>query len=651
MAILQGAVQVTVTINGSSITIDKENFLNLKIKRYIGDSANSFTLESFDETAFALESLLMKNEKFAPIVVQYTSARDMNKKITFSGTCFNYQTSFVGKGTLISITGVFSGGDLSSTRYWFEKANIEWCGSTPEYDRENQEWTIDGKGTKTKAEGGTRDEVYTDLNNENVCAILKFGDSNTTTTYGEVSSSKSINSSSYSATSNSAFKNVGLSDDCNFLANRVKTQCQANGISNIFPVVMAIMMQESGGHYKTTPDVFQCSESLGKKPNTLTLDESLRQGPLYFKQCLIAANNNIEIALQSYNFGIGFANWIVKKYPNQPFDISMVRSWKAATARKASYGDDNYVANVGRYYKPIDNKSNNTTSTVESSTTSSLSDIRLDGSPDEVPTVYFNPARIFKRILKTYRGEGIANANTDYSSYFKEGDVEDTQWVTGLDVNQSNETASEYINRVLCKNAMTVSKDENGYSNYGADYLTQSAGYKYFVNGKGHNFIHIDFEAGAANAPTFTYGSKDSTIISFSTGKIGAIAMTGNLYDEVTGQLNVDNAVVDEFSGAVFTVGGENVLGADVSEERKEKAKEYKNWYSFQINPSNIESSASTNGFEKRVYSTWNQLKKYTTTAHAIKQNAITIENTIYTASDAMISCFVNFFFPMLFLI
>lgn len=174
MAIHQGAVQVTVTINGSSITIDKENFLNLKIKRYIGDSANSFTLEAFDETAFALESLLMKNKDLAPILVQYTSAKNMNKKITFSGTCLDYQISFVGRGTLITITGVFSGGDLGSTSYWFEKANIEWVGDVY-YDKANKEWIVDGKGDKKPEEGGSRDEAYTDyINNENVCAIIRF---------------------------------------------------------------------------------------------------------------------------------------------------------------------------------------------------------------------------------------------------------------------------------------------------------------------------------------------------------------------------------------------------------------------------------------------------------------------------------------------
>lgn len=203
---------------------------------------------------------------------------------------------------------------MSSIKYWFEKANIEWCGSTPQYDKDAGEWVIDGKGTISKEDGGTRDETYTSYQtNTNVCAILKFEDDNTTTTEANVGGSIEVNSSKYNATSNSLFANQNLSDDCLYLADRVKTQCQINGISNMYPVVMAIMMQESGGHYKTYPDVFQCSESLGKSPNSLTLDESIKQGPKYFSQCLSAAKNNVEVAIQSYNFGIRICKLGIKQ--------------------------------------------------------------------------------------------------------------------------------------------------------------------------------------------------------------------------------------------------------------------------------------------------------------------------------------------------
>lgn len=238
---------------------------------------------------------------------------------------------------------------------------------------------------------------------------------------------------------------------------------------------------------------------------------------------------------------------------------------------------------------------------------------RIMGSEGEVPTVYYNPARIFRRIMKTY--SGAYSGDTKYADYFKIANIEDTQWVSGIDVNQTNETAAEYINRVLTKNAMTVEKDVYGQSSYGTHYLLQTTGYKYYVDAQGHHFEHIDFNASAANAPTLTYGSKDSTIISFSIGNVGAYAMTNSLYDESTGQPNIDSSVLDDISGATITIGGENVLGADVSEEVKEAAKEYKNWYTFTISPNNIESSTSNSSFEKTVCNTWNDLFNYTTTA------------------------------------
>lgn len=215
--------------------------------------------------------------------------------------------------------------------------------------------------------------------------------------------------------------------------------------------------------------------------------------------------------------------------------------------------------------------------------------------------------------MNTY--SGVYSGDTKYADYFKIANIEDTQWVAGIDVNQTNETAAEYINRVLTKNAMTVEKDTYGNSSYGTHYLLQTTGYKYYVDAKGHHFEHIDFNASAANAPTLTYGSKDSTIISFSVGKVGAYAMTNSLYDESTGQPNVDSSVLDDISGATITIGGENVFGADVSEEDKEAAKEYKNWYTFTVSPNNIESSTSASSFEKTVYNTWNDLFNYTTTA------------------------------------
>ena len=103
------AVQVLVTINGKTVTVEnnKKNVVSLKVNRVIGDVANKFTLELFDETAWKLESALYKTGS-TPISIQYGATGEWasGKYCTFSGLCTNYNLSFVGAATMLSIEGV-----------------------------------------------------------------------------------------------------------------------------------------------------------------------------------------------------------------------------------------------------------------------------------------------------------------------------------------------------------------------------------------------------------------------------------------------------------------------------------------------------------------------------------------------------------------
>ena len=122
-----GAIQIQVTINNKSFTFHKDHAVSLKVKRTMGDSANEFTLELFDETAWQVENVLMGSQ-LAPIVVRYSAANNLNNSITFAGTCLNYQVSFVGTATLLTIEGILSASSGDSSGWWFERANIEWVG-------------------------------------------------------------------------------------------------------------------------------------------------------------------------------------------------------------------------------------------------------------------------------------------------------------------------------------------------------------------------------------------------------------------------------------------------------------------------------------------------------------------------------------------
>lgn len=131
------AVQILININGKSLTLSnqKKNVVSLKVSRVLGDAANKFTLELFDETAWKLESALYKTG-LTPISITYGATAEWanNKHITFTGMCTNYNLSFVGQATMLSIEGVIYAvkgvNGSSTTNFWFKKETVNWCDTT-----------------------------------------------------------------------------------------------------------------------------------------------------------------------------------------------------------------------------------------------------------------------------------------------------------------------------------------------------------------------------------------------------------------------------------------------------------------------------------------------------------------------------------------
>ena len=78
----QGAIQLEVIINNRNISIKKENLVSLKVSRVIGDAANSFTLEVFDDTAWQLENAIM-GTSLAPITIRYSASNSLNNSRLF----------------------------------------------------------------------------------------------------------------------------------------------------------------------------------------------------------------------------------------------------------------------------------------------------------------------------------------------------------------------------------------------------------------------------------------------------------------------------------------------------------------------------------------------------------------------------------------
>ena len=121
---------------------------------------------------------------------------------------------------------------------------------------------------------------------------------------------------------------------------------------SFLPILMAIAAQESGG---SVPDIFQSSESLGLPPNSIGAEESIEQGVKYFKQLVEMAevenaqDKNMNIALQSYNFGEGFISY-AKDNGGYSEETAQAFSNKMAEEMGwSSYGDSKYVQNVSKY--------------------------------------------------------------------------------------------------------------------------------------------------------------------------------------------------------------------------------------------------------------------------------------------------------------
>lgn len=133
-------------------------------------------------------------------------------------------------------------------------------------------------------------------------------------------------------------------------------------------LVLAIIMQESSGDYKNTPDVMQSSESKGLSPNSFqTPEESIEQGVFYlytiFKMGIELGmkdtNNDIKVYIQSYNFGVGFLTYYVQ---NEALTLDECIK-EFVVSKGGKYGDSEYIKHVlsflnysestGEFAKPL----------------------------------------------------------------------------------------------------------------------------------------------------------------------------------------------------------------------------------------------------------------------------------------------------------
>lgn len=149
----------------------------------------------------------------------------------------------------------------------------------------------------------------------------------------------------------------------------VEKYCKEFGLEEYVNYILVIMQVESGG---TAEDVMQSSESLGLPPNSLSTEESIKQGCKYFSELLKSAESNgcdINTVIQSYNYGGGFINYVAGNGKKYTYELAESFSKDKAGGKKVTYtnpiavaknggwrytyGNQFYVLLVSQYLTPV----------------------------------------------------------------------------------------------------------------------------------------------------------------------------------------------------------------------------------------------------------------------------------------------------------
>ena len=662
MAVNQGAVQLQIIINNKSLSVSKKHLVSLNVKRVIGDSANEFTLEVFDETAYQVENLLI-GSAFPSITVKYSASTTLNKSVIFTGMCLDYNTTFTGRAMMLSITGILmTTGDVYDG-WWFDKATIEWCGSDPE-DRgsgDNHEWWIDGKNAQTFSN-------YKD--NRDVCAIVVTDDNGNPTTYfnparifqriihkyngdklGTGTLSKTY-SGSYDAgnineikkTVWDALRNAGYSNIAT-AAVMGNIECESEFNPDLIEKGSGVGYGLCQWSYARRTALFSYANSINQKPSNLSVQINFLLAELtpgggaggyasyqlgghsstaYDGNSYIASDwkdsNDVNKATAAF-----MALFLRPSYDPNINHLSK-RKEKANyyyTSLKNSSASDEIVA--GQRYVLKENTELHTMPTISSPIKGTLyagneievinvlgTWVYIKKVSDESTTGYITKWKTVgeKTPSETQRGYSdetieVQGWGTGGTGNYKIAECDETRWIANLNTIQSNETAAQYITRVLCKSAV---------SDTGKDYADETAGFKYWCDAKGHHFNALDYNKDDITKVNVSYGLRDSQIISFSISNLGAVAMVWgdkNKRDSVA----VSSAAMSDLYNDSITVGGENLLDSKVSEEIINSNKSMLNWYQDALPAIQIKSSTTESDLSATLSNLYNELSEYAISA------------------------------------
>ncbi|WP_257140058.1 lysozyme family protein, partial [Bacillus pseudomycoides] len=133
----------------------------------------------------------------------------------------------------------------------------------------------------------------------------------------------------------------------------VENECNAQGVPELVPYVLGIIMVESGGNSEQTPDIMQSSESQGRPANSINNPkESIHYGVMHLKGSFADAKKygitDLSAIVQTYNFGRAYIRWLASNNKQHSLPVADLYS---KTIVAPSLGNTN--GTMVRYSHPI----------------------------------------------------------------------------------------------------------------------------------------------------------------------------------------------------------------------------------------------------------------------------------------------------------
>ncbi|WP_255293792.1 lysozyme family protein, partial [Bacillus wiedmannii] len=133
----------------------------------------------------------------------------------------------------------------------------------------------------------------------------------------------------------------------------VEQECNAQGVPELVPYVLGIIMVESDGDAEKTPDIMQSSESQERPMNSIdNPKESIHYGVMHLKGAFADAKKygitDLSAIVQAYNFGRAYIRWLASNNKEHSLPVAGLYS---KTVVAPSLG--NNTGAMVRYSHPI----------------------------------------------------------------------------------------------------------------------------------------------------------------------------------------------------------------------------------------------------------------------------------------------------------